>query len=243
MSVEIKVGCCGFPTSQRKYFSIFKVVEVQHTFYQPPQLYTAVKWREEAPKDFEFTLKAWQLITHEPNSPTYRRLRLEIPREKLGCYGSFKPTKEVWDAWLVTKDFALALEAKVIVFQCPASFKPVEENKRNIIRFFERLSGLDLTFVWEPRGSWTDEEISKICEEVGLIHCVDPMQREPLTSGTFYFRLHGIGGYKYKYTDFELARVAKLCIKYKTGYCMFNNAYMLDDAQRFMSLILSGYRG
>ncbi|MCS7254672.1 MAG: DUF72 domain-containing protein [Armatimonadetes bacterium] len=239
MSSEIKVGCCGFPTSQRKYYSIFEVVEIQHTFYQPPQLYTAVKWREEAPKKFEFTLKAWQLITHEPSSPTYRRLRLELPKDRLNFYGSFKPTKEVWDAWLITKDFAEALGAKVVVFQCPASFKPTNENKRNIIQFFERISGLGFVFAWEPRGSWTDEDISEICQKAGLVHCVDPLQREPLTSGMFYFRLHGVGGYKHKYTDFELARLAKICIKHGYGYCMFNNAYMLDDAQRFISLILS----
>jgi uncharacterized protein YecE (DUF72 family) len=234
---QVKVGCCGFPTSQRKYYSFFKVVEVQHTFYQPPQLYTAVKWREEAPKDFEFTLKAWQLITHEPSSPTYRRLRIELQKDKLDCYGNFRPTKEVWDAWLVTKDFAEALGAKVIVFQCPARFKPTDENKRNMLRFFERLSGLPFIFVWEPRGEWSDKDIEEICQKTGLIHCVDPFQRKPLTKGIFYFRLHGIGGYKHKYTDFELSRLAKICLDYGNGYCMFNNAYMFEDAQRFIALI------
>jgi len=55
------------------------VVEVQQTFYQIPRIATGKRWREEAPPDFEFTMKAWQLITHEPSSPTYRRLRTVIP--------------------------------------------------------------------------------------------------------------------------------------------------------------------
>ncbi|KGN41169.1 hypothetical protein N801_08795 [Knoellia aerolata DSM 18566] len=28
----------------------------------------------QVPADFEFTMKAWQVITHESNSPTYRRM-------------------------------------------------------------------------------------------------------------------------------------------------------------------------
>jgi uncharacterized protein YecE (DUF72 family) len=79
----IKVGCCGFPVKRETYYHTFQVAEVQQTFYQPPLLATGKRWREEAPPDFEFTMKAWQLITHEPSSPTYRRLRMKIPEEKI----------------------------------------------------------------------------------------------------------------------------------------------------------------
>jgi uncharacterized protein YecE (DUF72 family) len=67
---KIQVGCCGFAAAKAKYHKNFAVVEIQQTFYQPPQEKTAEKWRNEAPPDFEFTLKAWQLITHPPQSPT-----------------------------------------------------------------------------------------------------------------------------------------------------------------------------
>ncbi len=69
--LRVKVGCCGFPGGMKKYFSQFRLVEVQQTFYKMPRLKTAQKWRQEAPSDFEFTLKAWQLITHSPTSATY----------------------------------------------------------------------------------------------------------------------------------------------------------------------------
>ncbi|GFO96643.1 hypothetical protein ig2599ANME_0832 [groundwater metagenome] len=74
------VGCCGFPTSLEKYFQTLRLVEVQKTFYKPPMLSTATKWRESAPKNFEFTVKAWQLITHLPESPTYKKANLVIKR-------------------------------------------------------------------------------------------------------------------------------------------------------------------
>jgi hypothetical protein len=49
-------------------YPILPAVEVQHTFYQSPQISTLKKWPKEAPPDFEFTLKAWQLITHTATS-------------------------------------------------------------------------------------------------------------------------------------------------------------------------------
>jgi len=70
-----KIGCCGFGIARPKYFETFSVAEIQQSFYQPPKPDTVKRWRDEAPIDFEFTLKAWQLITHEASSPTYRRLK------------------------------------------------------------------------------------------------------------------------------------------------------------------------
>ncbi|MEW6376424.1 MAG: DUF72 domain-containing protein, partial [Thermodesulfobacteriota bacterium] len=120
----IKVGCCGFPVKRSIYYQNFPVVEIQQTFYQLPQITTGNRWREEAPPDFEFTMKAWQLITHEPSSPTYRRLRTVIPVEKKKDYGFFKRTEEVEAAWSRTAEFARALGVKKIVFQSPRSFYP-----------------------------------------------------------------------------------------------------------------------
>jgi len=57
------IGCCGFQVSRQKYFKEFQLVEIQNTFYKLPWLETAVKWREQAPVDFEYTMKAWQGIT------------------------------------------------------------------------------------------------------------------------------------------------------------------------------------
>jgi len=94
----VKVGCCGFAKGRRQYFAHLKLVEVQQTFYRPPQPETAARWREEAPPEFEFAVKAWQLVTHSPSSPTYRRCGLDIPPERKDRYGYFSPSAEVWQA-------------------------------------------------------------------------------------------------------------------------------------------------
>ena len=69
---RVKVGCCGFPRGMKDYFSHFRLVEVQQTLYKMPKLETALRWRQQAPSDFNFTVKAWQLITHPATRPTYR---------------------------------------------------------------------------------------------------------------------------------------------------------------------------
>ena len=137
----MRVGCCGFPEARGKYYRDFDVVEVQQTFYQPPRPLTVQRWRMEAPEEFEFALKAWQLVTHPSSSPTYRRLKARIPDRKARLYGFFRPTDEVWEAWETTQAIASALKARVIVFQCPASFAPTSENIRNITGFFAQGQG------------------------------------------------------------------------------------------------------
>src|SRR5436190_1106257 len=96
---RVKIGCCGFRSSRESYYELLQAVEVQHTFYQPPQISTLKKWRKEAPAEFEFTLKAWQLITHQSSSPTYKRLkRLLTDDEKAGT-GLFQSSGIVNEAW------------------------------------------------------------------------------------------------------------------------------------------------
>src|ERR687888_537745 len=111
---SLRAGCCGWVLSQAEYFRNFSVIEVQQTFYQPPRLETLAKWRESAPREFEFTLKAWQLITHEPTSPTYQRLKIAIPQKSKARYGAFRPTEEVHCAWRTTLDCARALDARIV---------------------------------------------------------------------------------------------------------------------------------
>lgn len=232
----IKTGTCGFPVSRKVYYRTFSVVEIQETFYQIPDLNRARRLKGEAPEDFGFTLKAWQLITHEPSSPTYRRLKTSIPESKRQHYGSFKPTDEVFEAWHHTEEFARTLGAKVIVFQCPPSFRPTTQNKNNLKEFFKSLKRRDFIFAWEPRGGWSPDVIRSICEDLGLVQVVDPFKDRPVYGEIFYYRLHGIGGLRYQYRDEELKELFEMCPPEGTTYVMFNNVYMFEDARRFLTL-------
>jgi uncharacterized protein YecE (DUF72 family) len=235
--VRVRVGCCGFPKARGTYYKHFALVEVQRTFYKPPRLETAQRWRGEAPPDFEFTLKAWQFITHQPTSPTYRKARLAIPEEERGCYGAFRPTEQVFAAWKRTRQIAQALGARIVLFQCPASFTPTAEHVANLRAFFACIERGELICAWEPRGKWADEEIRALCRELDLIHCVDPFQRPPVYGVPAYFRLHGKTGYRYRYTDDDLAQLLAWCQNYEEVYCLFNNISMWESASEFHQLV------
>jgi len=232
MNRIIKIGCCGFRVNKLKYFSKFKLVEIQQTFYQPPELTTLEKWRRVAPSTVEFSLKAWQLITHPSNSPTYRKLKNELPEKIKPNFGFFKPTDEVFFAWKTTRKAAQTLKASFVVFQCPASFKPTPENIKNFKIFFKKIKRGNFLFVWEPRGNWPEREIKNLCREFNLIHAVDPFKAASQFGKINYFRLRGKKNYHYRYKKEDLAILKKLCKK-PINYVLFNNTSMWNNAISF----------
>ncbi len=217
----IKVGCCGFPISQTKYYEIFSLVELNSTFYKYPTSLTARKWRAKAPENFEFTVKAHQDISHK------YRLRIEQ---------SIDPFEKI-------KQICHILNAKIILIQTPASFSIKELEK--VGEFFRKINREDFILVWETRGaSWENEESLKklkdVLGEINVTHVTDPFKLMPaFTSNLAYFRLHGLGErmYYYQYTNDELRRLYEIVRGFEGlemgAYVLFNNLSMFEDAKRF----------
>lgn len=237
MKTSLQIGTCGFSMSKEEYALKFSVVEVQQTFYQPPQIKTLEKWRALMPEDFEFTIKAWQLITHEAKSPTYRRLKFKLTDEERAQAGYFKPTEIVKKAWETTLLAARALHAKTILFQCPASFLETEQNIANLEKFFTSVERGNLNFAWEPRGSWNPLVIKSLCRDLNLWHTVDPFSTRTQTSEKCYYRLHGRTGFRYKYEEDELREMMEMLPREGLSYVFFNNKYMIEDALMFKELL------
>jgi uncharacterized protein YecE (DUF72 family) len=237
------VGCCGWGEAKAKYFNHFPVVELQTTFYEPPTVALATKWRMLAPDEFRFCIKAWQLITHTPASPTYRRLKSGLSASERDLVGSFRPTEQVWLAWERTAEIARAVRAEVVLFQCPASFRPERENIANLRSFFSHIKREGFSLAWEPRGNWPVDLLQELCRELNLIHCVDPFQTDPMPGQHIYWRLHGKGGYSYRYSDEELTELLTMLSRHSgversPAYVFFNNIWMKDDAVRFIERIM-----
>jgi len=237
--MDVRIGTCGYGRARKpEYAAQLNAVEIQHTFYKPPQVKTLEGWRSEMRQGFEFTLKAWQFITHESGSPTYRRLKRELTEKEQREVGAFKPTDSVELGWQETLRAARALGARTILFQCPAKFVQSDRNVKNIRKFFGRIEREDLNFAWEPRGkTWEDKVIEKICLDLDLWHCVDPFARRTLTPDRCYYRLHGIRGWRYKYEEGELDELVSLLTRDGTSYVFFNNNEMFDDAVRFRKIV------
>jgi len=225
----IKVGCCGFAASMKRYFEAFGLVELNRTFYEYPRLETVEGWRERAPEAFEFTVKAHQDITHKA------KMRLDE-----GCFKAFEHMKQI----------CKILKARILLLQTPGSFRP--ERLSEAEKFFRSVDREGLTLVWETRGSeWEKPEVyerlSCVLSDVDVVHVTDPFRVLPAyTSQIAYFRLHGLGEelYYYQFADGELRRLGEIAKKFeaegKTVYVLFNNLSMFEDGLRFMRYLASG---
>jgi len=241
----MKLGMCGYTIGAAAYVKQFPVVEIQQTFYDPPPIATIEKWRAMAPTEFEFTLKAWQVITHLGTSSTYRRLRRPFTDDERREAGGFRTNATTLAAWNTTLVSARALRATAILFQCPASFKATDENVAAMRTFFgtiDRPPGTHL--LWEPRGPWPDEMVLSLCREIGLVHAVDPFIRPSLTPELLYWRLHGNGSAYASYTDEELRQITAWLPADETtdAYVMFNNIPRVQDVKRFQQLLAARAR-
>src|SRR5205807_9023019 len=113
------------------------------------------------------------------------------------------------------------------------SIGPVDAHRTDLFRFFESIETESVKGI-ELRGPWASHLVERICDELGLVHVVDPFDREPATYGLAYFRLHGSPPgpplYRYTYTDADLLRLKEVCDEYDDAYVMFNNLSMHPDA-------------
>ncbi|HMI86032.1 MAG TPA: DUF72 domain-containing protein [Polyangiaceae bacterium] len=240
----VKVGLCGFTMAMTEYARHFPVVEVQQTFYDPPSDAIMQRWVTRARPGLEFTMKAWQLITHESKSPTYRRLRRPLDATQRATCGAFRDSDIVRAAFARTLVAARVIGATAILFQCPASFRPETENVARLRAFFAGIANperpVGVRYLWEPRGAeWSRNAVlaHDLARELDLVHVIDPFVDEPQHSapGAAYFRLHGISGARHVYTDDELRRLVAMTPG--DAYVMFNNIPRVRDAKRFAELL------
>lgn len=235
--MDVRVGLCGWTVSQSAYVRRFPVVEVQQTFYEPPGDGVLTRWRTRVPSTFEFTIKAWQLVTHESTSPTYRRLKQPLPDIARGQVGAFRATDPVLAAWQRTLECARILQATAVLLQCPKSFGPTVDNVGRLRTFITQVERPSGRLLWEPRGDWPTQLLTELCAELNLVHVVDPMLAETVTPEQTYYRLHGTTGARHVHTDEELHRLQSLIEGRPSPYVMFNNLPRAGDAERFLAML------
>jgi uncharacterized protein YecE (DUF72 family) len=235
--VDVRVGLCGWTISQSSYVRRFPVVEIQHTFYEPPADAVLERWRRQVPADFEFTIKAWQVVTHESTSPTYRRMKDPLPTSARGQVGAFRTTPAVLAGWERTVECARILRATAVLLQCPAGFRPTADNVDRLRTFVQQVRPPAGRLLWEPRGEWSTQLLTELCTELDLVHVVDPMKTETVTPEQTYYRLHGTTGSRHVHTDDELRRLRDLVDGRPSPYVMFNNLPRTGDAERFLALL------
>jgi hypothetical protein len=123
------------------------------------------------------------------------------------------------------------LEARVVVFETPASFLPGPDRLRDMYRFFKTLARGRLACVWHPRGAaWDAALADKVCADLGLIRAFDPLKERMPERGAFrYMRPSGprIGG-----LSVDNLSTIREAAHGKPSYLTFSHRDAFRDAQR-----------
>ena len=221
--------------NELEYYSrFFRTVELNSSFYRPPNPGYVHNWVRRTPKDFLFAVKLWQKFTHP-------KMYREATGKEAVIY------QEDIDQFLSSID-PLIKSGKLgaILAQFPPSFKNDDFGK-GILRAVIGIFGQYRLAVELRHRSWSDDaDTEKILKDgnVAWVQIDEPkfkssIAREiPITSDMAYFRFHGRNAemwwkgdneqrYRYLYSPEEMAelneKVGSASEKTKLLFAFFNN--------------------
>jgi uncharacterized protein YecE (DUF72 family) len=199
---------------------LFNSIEINSSFYKPPQNKTVQRWVEDVPADFRFTFKLWQEITHSNRGDVDDKQvanfinTISAASSKRGCLlVQFPPgLKFSWYPW---------------VEELLASIQKANNKRWHIALEFRH-------------NSWYRDETYQLLNDAGAVlvyHDKKGAQAplEEMDAGFIYLRFHGPDGdYRGSYDDAFLSEYADYIREWlgegKDVYCYFNNT--MGDAIR-----------
>jgi len=243
-----------YPTgkiNELEYYSqFFNTVEINSSFYRPPNPGYVYNWVRRVPKDFLFTVKLWQKFTHPK---MYKEATGEEAVISLQDVDIFKRSIDP----LLKSDKLGALLA-----QFPPSFRNDSFGQR-VINAVSRLFGQYRLAVELRHRSWSDDpNIATMLKEnnVAWVQIDEPKfkssiaQELPITSDMAYFRFHGRNAetwwtgdsetrYKYLYSTEEIEeladRVKATAGQTKLLFALFNNHWQGYSPRNAVDMIRS----
>jgi uncharacterized protein YecE (DUF72 family) len=223
------------------YAQYFNTVEINSSFYRPPNQYAAKAWATKVPDDFRFTAKLWQKFTHPKmfEKATGKAARVEDADFDIFAEG-IGPLAE-------------AGKLGPVLAQFPTSFRPDSATLEYLEDLIRRMRGAGFPLAVELRHrEWTESEeataIRAFMEEQGVAWVMIDEPRfktsirdVPLTSEVAYFRFHGRNykqwwshgeaedRYNYLYTPDEQKHIAddvrEVASHTSETYAFYNNHY------------------
>ena len=225
----------GSKVNELEYYSqFFRTVELNSSFYRPPNPSYSYNWVRRTPDDFLFAVKLWQKFTHPKMYKEATGKEAVIYQEDIDLFlGSIDP---------LIKSGKLG----VILAQFPPSFKNDDFGK-GILKAVIGIFSQYMLAVELRHRSWSDDEdIDKLLRgnNVAWVQIDEPKFKTsiakelPITADTAYFRFHGRNAemwwkgdsetrYKYLYSPEEMAelteKVRSASEKTKLLFAFFNN--------------------
>jgi len=221
--------------NELEYYShFFNAVEVNSSFYRPPNPAFAENWAKRTPHDFRFAVKLWQKFTHPKMYEQATGEEAVISQADVELFErSLEP--------LVKTGKLGALLA-----QFPPSFKN-DGNGRQILEAVARTFGRYPLAVELRHRSWSDDESTAGFlrgNNIAWVQIDEPKFKTsvaaevPLTTGMAYFRFHGRNAkdwwtgdsetrYRYLYSPEEIEELAAVVSaaagEVETMFAFFNN--------------------
>ncbi|MEP6463911.1 MAG: DUF72 domain-containing protein [Frankiaceae bacterium] len=220
------------------YAERFPVVEVDSTYYTPPNERNSALWAARTPADFIFNVKAFSLLTKHPTRPTALYKDLRPDTEKKNIYlDDLDPSvvDQVWDRFLsALRPLQEAGKLGALLFQFPQWFPIGKQNKAYLLECKERCANaapeMDMcvefrSATWMTAGNQR-ETLDFLASYAIPYVCVDMPQGHPssippvlaATAGLAVVRFHGHSEhwnsrdiyqrFGYSYSDAELAEWA-----------------------------------
>jgi uncharacterized protein YecE (DUF72 family) len=143
------------------YASQFPLVEVDSTYYTPPNERNSELWVTRTPPGFTFNVKAFSLMTQHPTRPTalYKDLRPEGATKSLYPKDLDAATVDaVWDRFLAAlQPLQAAGKLGAILFQFPQWFPIGKRNKHYLLECKRRCEPMRVCVEFRNK-TWLSEE-------------------------------------------------------------------------------------
>jgi uncharacterized protein YecE (DUF72 family) len=242
------------------YASRFPIVEVDSTYYTPPNERNSELWAQRTPPGFTFNIKAYSLLTRHPTrvASIYKDLRPEAA--KANVYAKDlepKVVDQVWERFLAALDpLHQAGKLGALLFQFPQWFPIGRANKQYILECKRRCEPVPICVEFRNK-TWLSED--NAAETLDFLRsyavpyvCVDMPQGYPssvppvvaATTDLAVIRFHGHSDkwtskniydrFGYRYSTEELTewapKVASLAESTAQTHVLMNNCYS-DYAQ------------
>jgi uncharacterized protein YecE (DUF72 family) len=201
--------------SLKTYSEVFNFVEVNYTFYEYPSTQTVERWRKTVPKDFVFSVRCHQDLTH-----------------RIGLVS----TPRAYEVFFQMRSYCDILNSPYLVLETPAKYEITQRNVKDVEDFLSSINLEGVKLVWEYRAPITQTFID-LMQNYGIIQCVDLSRQIPSYNlDVTYSRLFGKGQHNiYQFTDDELAEIDQQArdTNSKTVVLSYHGARMNSDAIRF----------
>jgi uncharacterized protein YecE (DUF72 family) len=223
------------------YARYFNTVEINSSFYRPPNKVAARAWAAKVPDDFRFAAKLWQKFTHPKMFEQATGQSWRVQDEDFSVYAEgIQPLAE-------------AGRLGPLLAQFPTSFRPDSATLEYLEDLIRRMRGAGFGMAVELRHrEWTESEQTQAIRDfmqeqhVAWVMIDEPrfktsIRNVPLTSDTAYFRFHGRNykqwwshgetedRYNYLYTHDEQRHLAddvrEVAAHTHETYVFYNNHY------------------